>query len=160
MNMEETLRYLDEKGVKYSLTEHKAVYSMDELGSLSLPYRELDAKNLFLRDDKKENYYLLTLKGEKRADLKKLRKIISSRPLSFASTDELLYFLKLTPGSVTPLGLLNDEKHEVVFLLDSFFSSSRIGVHPNDNRATVWLESKDLVRLLTERGNECIFVDI
>ena len=30
--------------------------------------------------------------------------------------------------------------------------SGRIGVHPNDNTATVWLKTQDLLRLLEENG--------
>jgi len=30
----------------------------------------------------------------------------------------------------------------------------RIGVHPNDNTATVWMQAKDLIKLIKEHGNE------
>ena len=63
-------------------------------------------------------------------------------------------FLHLTPGSVTPLGLLNDESRSVRFYLDEEFllPPGRIGVHPNDNTATVWLQAEGLLRLLRAHG--------
>ena len=66
----------------------------------------------------------------------------------------------LTPGSVTPLGLLNDPEHRVRFYLDGAFAGNRIGVHPNDNTATVWMQADDLVRLVRENGNEMEFVEL
>ena len=56
MNKEEVYAYLDSKGIKYEVTEHKAVFNMDEIESVQLPYPSQDAKNLFVRDDKKRNY--------------------------------------------------------------------------------------------------------
>ncbi|WP_319637431.1 hypothetical protein [[Clostridium] scindens] len=41
------------------ITEHEAVYNMAELSGIKIPYPEYDAKSLFVRDDKKRNYYLL-----------------------------------------------------------------------------------------------------
>ena len=57
MNKAEIYRFLTEHKISYEVTEHESVYSMDELSSVELPYPEWDAKNLFVRDDKKQNYY-------------------------------------------------------------------------------------------------------
>ena len=89
MNKEETYHYLTERNISYEKTEHKAVFNMAELNSVELPYPEWDAKNLFVRDDKKQNYYLITVKGDKRVNLKEFRKQHGLRALSFASTEEL-----------------------------------------------------------------------
>lgn len=61
--------------------------------------------------------------------------------------------LGLIPGAVTPLGLLNDPEHRVRFYLDTEFLGNRIGVHPCDNTAIVWLQAEDLMRLIREHGN-------
>ena len=160
MNKEETCKYLTEKGIRYEKTEHNAVFNMEELNSIELPYPEWDGKNLFVRDDKKRNYYLITVKGEKRVDLKDFRKQHDLRALSFASADDLLAIMGLTPGSVTPLGILNDTEHRVHFYLDSEFCGNIIGVHPNDNTATVWLKADELITLIREHGNEAEYVEI
>ena len=109
---------------------------------------------------KKKNYYLITVKGDKRVDLKEFRKKHGLRVLSFASADDLMRFMGLTPGSVTPLGLLNDTEHHIHFYLDSEFVGNRIGIHPNDNSATVWLNADDLVKLLQENGSNVEIVEI
>ena len=154
MNKAEIYRFLTEHKISYEVTEHEAVYSMDELSSVELPYPEWDAKNLFVRDDKKQNYYLITVRGNKRVNLKEFRKAHGLRNLSFASPDDLMKIMGLVPGSVSPLGLLNDDERRVHFFLDDDFSGNLIGIHPNDNAATVWLQTDDLIKLIAEHGNE------
>lgn len=160
MGKDEIYAYLTAKGISYEVTNHDAVFNMEELGAVELPYPKWDAKNLFVRDDKKRNYYLISVKGDKRVDLKAFRKRQGLRPLSFASADDLLAILGLTPGAVTPLGLLNDKAGKVYFYLDVDFKGHLIGVHLNDNTATVWLLADDLMKLLREEGHDGEFVDI
>lgn len=160
MGKDEIYAYLTAKGISYEVTNHDAVFNMEELGAVELPYPKWDAKNLFVRDDKKRNYYLISVKGDKRVDLKAFRKRQGLRPLSFASADDLLAILGLTPGAVTPLGLLNDKAGKVYFYLDVDFKGHLIGVHPNDNTATVWLLADDFMKLLREEGHDGEFVDI
>ena len=155
MNKQEVYEFLQAQGVTYEVTEHKAVYNMDELAEVELLYPEADAKNLFVRDDKKSSYYLITVRGSKRVDLQEFRKVYGTRRLSFASAEDLERLLGLFPGSVTPLGLLNNAEKNVKLFLDSDFGEDDlIGVHPNENTATVWLKAGDLVRLIREHGNE------
>ena len=153
MTKHEIYKFLADHNVDFEVTEHGAVFNMAELEAIELPYPDADAKNLFIRDDKRRNYYLITVKGDKRVDLKEFRRKHDLRPLSFASADELMTILKLFPGAVTPLGLLNDEEHKVKLYLDASFSASLIGIHPNDNTATIWLQSEDLVRVIREHGS-------
>lgn len=111
------------------------------------------AKNLFVRDDKKRNYYLITMKGNKRVDLKAFRRQRGLRALSFAAAEELFDIMKLIPGAVTPLGILNDAEHRVQVFMDVEFVGNKIGVHPNDNTATVWMQADDLMKIIQKHGN-------
>lgn len=158
MNRQQIYDYLQENSIWHEITEHKAVYNMAELAEVPCPYPEADAKNLFVRDDKKQNYYLITVKGEKRVNLKAFRKAQGTRNLSFASAEDLLTRLALIPGAVTPLGVLNDETRSVQVFLDQDFlqEPGLVGVHPNENTATVWLKTEDLIRIIREHGNEVV----
>lgn len=162
MNKEEIYKLIKEKGYWHEITEHKAVFTMDEVNDIYVPYPEYDAKNLFVRDDKKRNYYLITVKGNKKVDLKEFRKNNNTRPLSFASENDLMTILNLIPGSVTPLGLLNDQELKVSFYLDKEFLTDKeiIGVHPNDNTATLWLKVEDLITLIKDHGNEVTIINL
>jgi len=162
LNKQDIYRFLDEKMIQYEVSEHEAVYNMAELANVNLPYPDADAKNLFVRDDKKQKYYLITVRGDKRVNLKEFRRANKTRPLTFASEEDLFSILKLTPGSVTPFGILNDDERKVEFYLDESFleTDSLIGVHPNDNTATVWLRVKDLISIIKEHGNPVHVVSI
>ena len=162
MNKQDVYALLDENGFWHEITEHKAVYNMAELAEVECPYPEADAKNLFVRDDKKRNYYLITVQGDKRVNLKEFKKQHGTRSLSFASADDLLTLLGLEPGSVTPLGLLHDREHKVQLYLDEAFLADPglIGVHPNDNTATVWMKTQDLIHLLRDYGTEVHVVPV
>lgn len=162
MNKQEIYDFIKSRNIWYEITEHKAVFNMNELSEIEVLYPEYDAKNLYVRDDKKRNYYLITVKGNKRVDLKKFKKHNDTRPLSFASEEDLMNIMNLIPGSVTPLGLLNDKELKVTLYLDKDFLKDQqlIGVHPNENTATLWLKVKDLVDIIKEHGNQVNIVEL
>ncbi len=155
MDKQEIYTLLASRRLWHEIFVHKAVYNMAEMSAVPLPYPEADAKNLFVRDDKRQRFYLITVQGEKRVDLKKFRRKNNTRPLSFASEEELKGLLGLRPGAVTPLGLLNDAECKVEFFIDRVFLEPPgiIGVHPNDNTATVFLKTEDLMDLVRAHGN-------
>ena len=162
MNKNDIYEYLKKENIWFEVTEHKAVYNMEELASVELPYPEADAKNIFVRDDKKKNYYLITVKGNKRVDLKEFKEKYETRRLSFASENDLMNIMELIPGAVTPFGLLNDTEKKVQFYIDKDFIGDQgiIGVHPNDNTATIWLKTNDLIKIIKSHGNVVNIVEI
>lgn len=160
MGQAAVLAWLEERGIGYELVAHKGIYTSAEGQELHLPKAERVAKNLFLRDDKKQRYFLLAVRQDKKVDLKALRQMVSSRPLTFASEQDLLDILGLPKGWVTPLGILHDQACRVEVLVDSFFADGEIGVHPNDNRATIWLQTADLLQLIRQHGNRAVLVEL
>lgn len=163
MNKQEIYKYLTDNKIWHKITEHRAVFNMSEISDVALPYPDCDAKNLFIRDDKKKNYYLITVRGDKRINLKEFRQQNQTRPLSFASENDLMEIMGLIAGAVTPLGILNDNNHKVqVFIDEDFFNTKEklIGVHPNDNTATVWLKIEDLVQIIRNHGNSINIINL
>lgn len=156
MKKDDIYNLLKEKDLWHEITEHQAVYNMEELNEVDLPYPEADAKNLFVRDDKKRNFYLITVKGDTRVDLKEFRAKNDTRRLSFASENDLMNVMGLIPGAVSPFGILNDTEGKVQFYIDEAFLAEPglIGIHPNDNTATVWVKAEDLIALIKEHGNQ------
>lgn len=153
--------FLNDQEIEYEVTDHKAVYDMAELAEIDLPYPEADAKNLFIRDDKKRQYYLISVQGDKRVDLKAFRDQFNTRRLSFGSDKDLLALMGLTPVAVSPLGLLNDHDLKIAYYLDRQLVADDhlIGVHPNENTATIWLKGQDLVDLIEANGHSVTVAD-
>lgn len=162
MNKQAIYEFLKKREFWHEVTEHEAVYNMEELAQIDMPYPSVNAKNLFVRDDKKRNYYLISVKGDKRVALKEFRHKHNTRALSFASENDLMEIMNLIPGAVTPLGILNDQALKVHFYIDRDFMDDPqlIGIHPNDNTATIWLKVEDLMSIIKEHGNEVHMIEI
>ncbi len=156
MNKQEVYALLDEKGINYEVTEHQPVFTIDEMLEVKLPYPEIIAKNLFVRDDKKRNYYLITVQENRIINLKEFQTQFNTRKLSFASETDLMEILGLVKGAVTPFGLLNDKEKKVQFFIGKEFVSGRLGIHPNENTATVWIKTRDLCALIKEYGIDVV----
>lgn len=147
------LNALARLGISYELVDHPAVYTMEEMEKLPLPHKEAVVKNLFLRDAKGRRFFLASLRGDKRADLRALGERLGVK-LSFASEEQLGEKLGLEKGSVTPLGVLHDESRTVEVLFDADIRAMPlVGVHPNENTATLFLAPGELARLIRDHGN-------
>ncbi len=161
MDRSEILQYLKERGVDHELIEHPAAFTIDDLDGFGLPHGEYVVKNLFLRDDKKREYYLAVTRKDRVSDLKELRRIICSRPLSFASEDDLSKYMGLTKGAVTPFGILNDSERRIHVIFDAdIMGFPVIGVHPNENTSTVMIAPDDLRRIVEDHGNDVMVVEM
>ena len=161
LNKNSIIDLLDKTRVPYEIIDHPAVFTIEEMERLQLTHMDKVVKNLFIRDDKKRNYYLVLMQKDKSANLKELRTKIESKPLSFAGEDDLYKYLKLRKGEVTPFGALNDEDNTVTVIIDSELKDYEfIGVHPNDNTATVFISPDDLVKILDTKGQKIMFVDL
>lgn len=150
---QQVYRLLEEMSIPYERVEHPAVYTVAQSQKLEKEIEGAGCKNLFLRD-RERNYYLYVLPDGNRADLKALQTELACSKLSFASPEALLEQLGLTPGSVSPLGVIHNDG-SVTVLLDSELEGKRLLVHPNVNTATISLAWEDLLRILTRFGNPC-----
>ena len=158
---EKVLKKLDELNIHYKLIDHPAVYTIDTMDELHLNKNGHIVKNLFLKNSNGKKHYLVVLKGNKKANLKSIKSQINSTALSFASEERLEKHLGLSKGSVTPLGIINDEEHLVNIVLDEDLKKEEIiGVHPNVNTSTVFISYNDLIKFINSFGNEIFYVNI
>lgn len=160
MDKNDICRLLRQKAVPFDMFDHAAVYTIEEAAALNLPEPEAGAKNLFLRDDKKRNYYLLTVRDDRPVDLKAFQQLIGSRRLSFASEEDLMQLMGLIRGSVTPFGLLNDTENRVRFYLDDWYIGKRISVHPNENTATLFLPADAMMEIIRQSGTQGEYISL
>jgi Ala-tRNA(Pro) deacylase len=150
---QEVKAFLEEKNIPFEWVEHKAVFTIEEMEELGLESMDEIAKNLFLRDQKGKRHFLVVVKGMKHVNLKELGEKLGTK-LSFASEERLEKYMGLKKGAVTPLGILNDENCAVeVYMDEDLCKQEKIGVHPNDNTASVYLSPADLLNIINEHGN-------
>ena len=152
---------LETLGVPFERFEHPAIATAEE-GEVH--WRGIEAvhcKNLFLRNQKGTRHYLVILAHTKRADLRAVADQIGDGKLSFASPDRLMKYLGVTPGSVSPFGLIHDAEHHVRVYLDrELQQSARISFHPNINTATFVLSFADFERFLAASGHLVRYVNV
>lgn len=159
MTEHELYALLDERGIPYEVFHHQAVMTVEEADKV-VPRMAVPTKNLFLRDDKKRDFYLVTARTDTFVDLKRLHKQLGSRRLSFASPELLQEKLGLVQGSVTTLGVLNDDSRSVTLVFDETLAHRRFDAHPMVNTATMFLWMDDVLPLFEEHGTRVVFCDL
>lgn len=154
---------LEKMGISYRKTEHRAIFSRDDVTPeeehLWEGYKV--SKNLFLRNAKGDKHYLVVTTVDKKADLKKLAEKIGSTRLSFASEQRLEKYLRVKAGSISSFAVLNDENREVIVVFDKeLVGEKHFALHPNENTATIYIDFSDVEQIVKEHGNEIIYADI
>jgi Ala-tRNA(Pro) deacylase len=145
---------LDGLGIQYEKYEHPAVFTGDEAAQYWGPIPATQVKNLFLRNKKGDRQYLVILEIHKQADLRDLVKVIGDDRFSFGSPERLMATLGVTPGSVSPFGLLHEGSKDVRVIVDHDLRSvERLIFHPNLNTLSVTISVKDFERFLGTRPN-------
>jgi Ala-tRNA(Pro) deacylase len=155
---EELFALLDHLGIEHSTIEHPPIFTVEE----GRPWHDLipglHCKNLFIKD-RKGGIWLVVMPGEKRADLARLEKVLGAPRFSFARPDLLQEVLELTPGSVTPFGLINDRQRRVTVILDQqMLDAEWVNFHPLHNAASTTLRSADLLRFVRALGYDPIVI--
>jgi Ala-tRNA(Pro) deacylase len=145
---------LRELGIEYTRHEHPAAATVEEAEKHWSDIAATHCKNLFLRNQKGNRHYLVVLTASKQADLRGVADQIGDGKLSFASAERLMTHLGLTPGSVSPFGLINDRAHAVRVVLDrDLKAATRLSFHPNINTVTLTVAAADFARFLHACGN-------
>lgn len=153
--------FLDSMGIGYEKYDHPPVFTAEEAAMHWGPINATHVKNLFLRNKKGDRHYLVILEIGKQADLRQLVKLLGDDRLSFGSPERLMTHLGLTPGSVSPFGLINDRSHRVQVVLDADLRrAERLVFHPNVNTASVTISFADLERFLAAQGNPVRFLTV
>jgi Ala-tRNA(Pro) deacylase len=157
INKKNLLINLDKNKCKYKLYEHSALFSVEDSVKNRGSIEGSHSKNLFLKN-KKNQFYLFSCLEDTHIDLKKLSKILNLGNISFAKEGYLRDILGVTPGSVTPFGLLNDIQNKVIFYLDSgFFKKKIVNFHPLENTSTISMQINDFIKYMEKNKKINIF---
>ena len=109
----------------------------------------------------KDRLWLITCLDEQRVDLNRLSKLLGAGRFSFGRAELLQQVLGITPGSVTPLAIINDRAARVTSVLDTkLLAHDWMNCHPLQNDATVTVRSRDLLRFVRDTGHEPVLIDL
>jgi Ala-tRNA(Pro) deacylase len=145
---------LEALGIPWTRHEHPPVLTVEEAQAHWAAIDATHCKNLFVRNKKGTTHYLVVVEQSKRADLGKLASQLGEDRLSFASPERLQTHLGLTPGSVSPFGLIHEGARGVRVVLDADMrEAARLAFHPNVNTATIVISAADFERFLASCGN-------
>lgn len=160
-NEQQVYAALEALDIPYEVFKHPPVFTVEDASKHWTNIPGKGCKNLFLRDNKGRHHYLVVVPDEKRVDMSSLGSEQGLGRLGFGSPERLMRFLGLTPGAVSPFGLLNDPEGAVTVLIDAcLLEETQVTFHPNINTATVLLTVKDFRKFLESLKNVVSYVRI
>lgn len=158
----DTYDLLEKLEISYFRLDHDETATVEECCEVEKLLGIQICKNLFLCNSQKTNFYLLMMPGKKKFRTKDLSRQINSSRLSFADAEYMKKYLNIEPGSVSVLGLMNDENKCVKLLIDKeILNSEYIGCHPCVNTSSLKIMTSDLLnKFLPYIGHEPTFVEL
>ena len=148
-------QFLAEHAIEYERHDHPPVFTCEEADRLVPPLPAAKTKNLFVRDRKGRQHFLVVVGYEKVVDLNALSSLLGVSKLSLASPERLRRYLGVDPGSVTILGVVNDLDKEVEIIMDEgLWDSKAFRCHPLVNTSTLVISRQNLQRFLDTTGHK------
>ena len=159
---ERCYKLLDSLSIEYYRADHDYADTIDACHEVEKVLGCEICKNLLLTNRQMTDVYLLLMPGDKPFKTKLLSKQIGSARLSFASGEQMLEYLDISPGSVSVLGLMNDKENAVRLLIDrDLLQDEYIGCHPCINSSTLKIRTADIMeKLLPAMHHEPTFVEL
>lgn len=176
--IEKVLSFLQAHEIEFKVVHHPPLFTIEEGLAFWNSLEDLagctHCKNLFLRNHSGKRHYLVTMECHKSLNFVQLQQIIREGKLTFASPERMERCLGLQPGSVSPLGLINDidlsdanpkelfeNGHRVKFFVDKDLKDAEMMTfHPCDNTASVALRNAEFHRFLEIWGGEVEWFDM
>ena len=157
----ELYKVFKELNINFEYYEHPPVPTIEEAKKYWVDLVATHCKNIFFRNHKGNRHYLVILEHTRALAIHDLEKRLKQGKLSFASTKRMLKYLGLSPGSVSPFGLINDkENHVHVYIDENLKKSEKISFHPNINTASLVIAYKDFERFLEWTGNGFEYLEL
>lgn len=152
---------LDRLGIAYGRVDHEHADTIEACHEIEKTLDAQICKNLFLTNRQQTEFYLLLMPGDKPFKTKHLSKQLGTARLSFASPEHMEELLDITPGSVSVLGLMNDNGRVHLVIDADLLKDELIGCHPCINTSTLRIRTADITeKFLPEVGHEYSIVTL
>jgi len=147
-------QFFADHNIEYERHDHPPVYTCEDVNRLVPELPGAKTKNLFVRDQKGKQHFLVSVPDEKSVDLKALAPVLGVGKLSFGSPKRLKKYLDLEPGAVTILAALNDTENAVEVVMDEkLWKAEALLYHPLVNTSTVLISRKNVAQFLEATGH-------
>jgi Ala-tRNA(Pro) deacylase len=147
-------------GIAYKTYEHEPLFTVEQADKVAHAIPGTHIKNLFLKDHNGK-LWLIVAEAHAKIELKKIMQLLKAPKLRFADAQLLMKHLGVTPGSVTPFGLINDGDQKVNVVLDhTILQREIINAHPLENCATTAISVADLKKFLKALGHQIFTLDL
>lgn len=146
--MKEVYELLETLNIKYEKITHPALFTCEDSKKYNIVIDACSCKNLFLRNEKKTNYYLVCMNEEKSFKIKELQELLNEKRLSFASSDDLIQKMGVYPGSVSLFNITNIKDNDITIIIDKEVINDKVSFHPNINTETLIIDSKEIERII------------
>jgi len=135
-------RWLREAGVEFEIFEHAPVRTSEEAARVRGTPLQAGAKALVVRAD--ERFVHCVLPAHLKADNARLRELVGTRKLRFATPDELQALTGCAPGAVPPFGNLFGLP---VLVDEALCRNPRVAFNAGSNAVSITMRCEDMVRL-------------
>ena len=154
LDSEELFTRFRQLGIPFESHKHPAVFTVEEAQLHCGHLPGAHCKSLFLKDKKGQLWLAVMLDGRE-VNIKALQGAMGAARLSFGKAELLEEVLGVTPGAVTPFGLINDTKQRVrVFFDAEMMAAELVNFHPLRNDATTAIAPNDLRRFIIACGHD------
>ena len=148
---ERLARWLGERGVQFRLMEHAPVFTSEEAARVRGTPPEAGAKALVMVAPDRPVH--IVVPGNRRVDNTRLRAVLGTRTLRFATPEELLVLTGCVPGAVPPFGNL----FGLPVLADQLIAErEEIAFNAGSNAVSIAMRADDFVRLAVARVVEAL----
>ena len=141
---EKLITYLSEHDVKYERRTH----APSETCELSAKHRgediKIGGKTLLFKS--KHGFHLFSISAEKGVDNAKVRKILKSKKLRFASSEELMELCGVVKGALPPLG--NGFYPFDHYVDESIFENEKIAFNAGDLSISIIMDIEEYKKLI------------
>ena len=158
----EVFARLDDMGIAYEFIEHPAVHTIADCVETDALLGAVTVKNYFLTTKNRKRFFLCLVRPDARLRTSDISRQAGTSRLSFAGEEDLLAYLRVRPGAVSPMALLFDEAAQVELLADSgLLQMEKLAFHPCDNTCTLAVRGADFFgRFLPALGREPRLVEV
>ena len=161
-NEKEVYLTLNRLHIPFTRIDHEPVRTMEDCQAIDAELGGVICKNLFLCNQQKTMFYLLLIREDKAFKTKDVSKQLGVSRLSFGTAEHMQRLLHISPGAVSPMGLLFESARDVKLIMDrDLLSEEYLGCHPCVNTASIRFSLADFMQVyLPAVGHEPTLVTI